>query len=429
LTLSIIVIVVSLLISAFISGTEAALIATNKVRIRHMVRQGDKRAAAVYKILTRPEDFFGVILLINNLVNVLAATLIGALTAELIGGSAGLAVGVATGVSTLIIVIFSELTPKSFATATAERWSLAVGGIITFLMLVLGPLIWFFTYIPKGINKIVGGQDSFSTPIITPGELRMLIDMGEEQGIVDSSQGTMLDNIFRFGETEVRDVMTPRTEIVWVDSGTTMREFLATYRSHPHTRFPVFDTEHDDIVGVLSVKDVMGSMADNKLDLAQPVTRLMRAALFIPETKRLDDLFTMMQQTGHKVALAVDEYGDVAGLMTLTRVVEQIVGRTGEEGHRPERRFITVNENTYVVDGGMSIEEANAELHLGIPEGGYETVAGFFLEMAQRIPTIGARVRYGGVRLQVAEMDGNRITSVRVRRIQQTPESVPAQVD
>jgi putative hemolysin len=155
----------------------------------------------------------------------------------------------------------------------------------------------------------------------------------------------------------------------------------------------------------------------------------MRPALFVPETKRLDDLFTMMQQTGHKVALAVDEYGDVAGLMTLTRVVEQIVGRTGEEGHRPERRFIAVNENTYVVDGGMSIEEANSELYLGIPEGDYETVAGFFLEMAQRIPTVGSRVRYGSVRLQVAEMDGNRITSVRVRRIEQTPESVPAQAD
>ena len=170
-------------------------------------------------------------------------------------------------------------------------------------------------------------------------------------------------------------------------------------------------------------------MAENKLDLDQHVTRLMRPALFVPETKRLDDLFTMMQQTGHKVALAVDEYGDVAGLMTLTRVVEQIVGRTGEEGHRPERRFITVNENTYVVDGGMSIEEANAELRLQIPEGDYETMAGFFLEMAQRIPTIGARVRFNGVRLQVAEMEGNRITSLRVRRIQQSPEAIPAKAE
>jgi CBS domain containing-hemolysin-like protein len=235
----------------------------------------------------------------------------------------------------------------------------------------------------------------------------------------------MLDNIFRWGELEVRDVMTPRPEIVWVEADTAFREFLETYRRHPHTRFPVYDEEHDDVVGVLSVKDVMATQARGNLDQSQPVTRLMRSALFVPETKQLDELFGMMQQTGHKIALAVDEFGGIAGLITLTRVVEQIVGRTGEEGLRPERRFVTVNENTYVVDGGMSIEEANTEMELNIPEGDYETMAGFFLEQAQAIPQVGNRLRFGDLRLQVTEMNGNRISSIRIRRIPEVVEQAP----
>ncbi|MDA0676907.1 MAG: HlyC/CorC family transporter, partial [Chloroflexi bacterium] len=154
-----------------------------------------------------------------------------------------------------------------------------------------------------------------------------------------------------------------------------------------------------------------------RLDESQPVTRLMRPAMFVPESKRLDDLFDLMQQSGDKIALAVDEFGGIAGLITLTRVVEQIVGRTGEEGRRPPRRFIEVNENTFVVDGGMSIEEANAELELEIPEGDYETVAGFFLEQAQTIPSAGSRIRFGPLRMQVTEMRDNRIAAIRLRKM------------
>ena len=164
----------------------------------------------------------------------------------------------------------------------------------------------------------------------------MLIDMGEAEGTVEATQGQMLEKIFRFGETEVSEVMTPRPEIIWVNADTRFSEFLDIYREHPHTRFPVYDEEEDDVVGVLSVKDAMASLAGGELDLDQPVARIMRTALFVPETKRLDDLFDMLQQTGDKMALAVDEFGGIAGIITLTRVVEQIVGRTGEEGRRPQ---------------------------------------------------------------------------------------------
>jgi putative hemolysin len=269
---------------------------------------------------------------------------------------------------------------------------------------------------------LFGGKEALSSPIVTPGELRTLIDLGEAEGTVEESTGEMLENIFRFGEMEVRDVVTPRPDIVWVQAEATFREFMNSYRVSPHTRFPVFDTDHDDVVGILSVKDVLAMMSESNLDFDQPVINLMRHTYFVPETKRLDDLFEEMQESGHKMALIVDEFGGIAGLITLTRLVEQIVGRTGEEGLKPERRFVTVNENTFVLDGGLEIGEANDELGLDIPEGDYETIAGFFLEQAQQQPDIGSRVRFGNLRMQIAEVDGTKITSIRVRRVTEVSE-------
>jgi len=170
------------------------------------------------------------------------------------------------------------------------------------------------------------------------------------------------------------------------------------------------------------VKDVLASLSEAKLDLDHPVINLMRQANFVPETKRLDDLFEEMQESGHKITMVVDEFGGIAGLITLTKLVEQIVGRTGEEGNKPDRRFVTVNENTFVLDGGLEIGEANDELGLDIPEGDYETIAGFFLEQAQHLPNAGTRVRFGNLRMQVSDMDGSKIISIRVRRVTEVAE-------
>ncbi len=415
MTISIVIIVLGLIGSAFISASEAGLVSVNRLRIRRLATEGNRRAIAATSILGQHEKFFGAILLTGNVLNILIAS-VGTALAIKIGGESGAAVAMATAITTVLIVVFGELTPKSLATLASERWSLTVAPAIKALMTLTGPFVFAFTLIPRGAIHLLGGKQALQTPSVTEGELRMLIDVGATEGTVETAQGEMLENIFRFGETEVREVMTTRTEIVWVNADTPFSEFLDIYRKRPHTRFPVFDEDEDDVVGVLSIKNVMASLADRRLDLTQPVTGLMRTALFVPETKRLDDLFEMLQQTGHKVAIAVDEFGGVAGIITLSRVVEQIVGRTGEEGNRPERRFVTISENTFAVDGGMSIDEANDELDLDIPEGEYETVAGFVVEQLQRIPGPGERVRFNDLRLQVMEMDGKKIARVRITR-------------
>ena len=424
MTVSIVIIVFGLLGSAFISATEAAVLGASRYRIEYRGEEGDKRAQLVLRIFDDYERFFGTILLLGNLFNITVASVGTTLAISTIGGGEPtvLSTIAAPAIATVAIVVIAELTPTTLAVVAADRLALTTARIVLIMMTVAWPVVFAFPLVPRGIMRLFGGKESLSSPIVTSGELRTLIDLGEAEGTVEESTGEMLENIFRFGEMEVRDVVTPRPNIVWIQADATFREFMNSYRASPHTRFPVFDTDHDDVVGILSVKDVLARMSESNLDFDQPVINLMREAYFVPETKSLDDLFEEMQESGHKVALVVDEFGGISGLITLTRLVEQIVGRTGEEGRKPERRFVTVNENTFVLDGGLEIGEANDELGLEIPEGDYETIAGFFLEQAQQMPDVGSRVRFGNLRMQVAELEGTKITSIRVRRVTEVSE-------
>jgi putative hemolysin len=410
--------------SAFISATEAAVLGASRYRIEHRGEEGDNRAKLVVQIFDQYEKFFGTILLLGNLFNIMVASVGTTLAIATIGGGEPtfLSSVAATAIATVAIVVVGELTPKTLAVVAAERWALFTARTVLILMTVAWPVVFAFTLVPRGIIRLLGGKDSLKSPIVTAGELRTLIDLGEAEGTVEENTGEMLENIFRFGEMEVRDVMTPRTEIIWIQADATFGNFMDSYHASPHTRFPVFDTDYDDVVGIFSVKDVLGSLSESKLDMDHPVINLMRQANFVPETKRLDDLFDEMQESGHKITLVVDEFGGIAGLITLTKLVEQIVGRTGEEGNKPDRRFVTVNENTFVLDGGLEIGEANDELGLDIPEGDYETIAGFFLEQAQLMPDIGTRVRFGNLRMQIGVMEGAKIITIRVRRVTEIAE-------
>jgi putative hemolysin len=418
--------VIGLLGSAFISATEAAVLGASRHRIEHRGEEGDKRAKLVVRIFEQYEKFFGTILLIGNLFNIMVATVGTTLAISTIGGGEAtlLSTVAATAIATIVVVIVGELTPKTLAVVAPEKWSLITARVVLVLMTITWPIVFAFTLVPRGIMRLLGGKESFTSPIVTEGELRTLIDLGEAEGTVEENTGEMLENIFRFGEMEVRDVMTPRPEIIWIRADATYSDFSEMYQVSPHTRFPVFDTNHDDVVGIFSVKDVLATLSEGKLDPELGIINLLRQANFVPETKRLDDLFEEMQESGHKVSLVVDEFGGIAGLITLSRLVEQIVGRTGEEGNKPDRRFVTVNENTFVLDGGLEIGEANDELGLDIPEGDYETIAGFFLEQAQHLPDAGTRVRFGNLRMQVGEMDGSKINSIRVRRVTEVAEVV-----
>ncbi|MBI63831.1 MAG: hypothetical protein CL778_00940 [Chloroflexi bacterium] len=417
--ISIIIIFLGLLGSAFISATEVAFVGSRIYRIRHLADNGDRNAKAVLSILEKHDKLFGTLLLVGNLFNIMVASVGTSLAITTIGNGQPnvFSTVIATAISTILVVIVGELTPKALVVSIAEKWSLKTAKIILFIMLITRPIVWTLVLFPRGIEKLFKNKKNDSQPMVTTGELRTLIDLGEQEGTVKESQGEMLEKIFRFGESEVRDVMTPRNEIIWIRSNTKLSEFLEIYKKFPQTRFPVYDNDFDDVVGILSIKDVLDRLRQKNGNKDPNVTRLVRKALFVPETKRLDHLFKEMQEQGQRLALAIDEFGGISGLITYTRLIEQIVGRTGEEGKKPDKMYITINENTYIADGGMSIVEANDEMNLEIPEGEYETVAGFFLDQSQVVPTVGTKVRVNNLRMEIAEMQVHKITKVRIGKI------------
>ena len=390
-------------------------------RIRHLADNGDRNARAVLSILEKHDKLFGTLLLVGNLFNIMVASVGTTLAITTVGNGQPnvFSTIIATAISTILVVIVGELTPKALVVSIAEKWSLKTAKIILFIMLITRPIVWALVLFPRGIEKLFRNKQNDSQPMVTTGELRTLIDLGEQEGTVKESQGEMLEKIFRFGESEVRDVMTPRNEIIWIRSNTKLSEFLEIYKKFPQTRFPVYDNDFDDVVGILSIKDVLDRLRQKNGNKDPNVTRLVRKALFVPETKRLDHLFKEMQDLGQRLALAIDEFGGISGLVTYTRLIEQIVCRTGEEGKKPDKMYITINENTYIADGGMSIVEANDEMNLEIPEGEYETVAGFFLDQSQVVPTVGTKVRVNNLRMEITEMQIHKITKVRIGKITQ----------
>lgn len=405
----------SLLAVAFFSSSEASLISVNKFRIQHLVEKGDRAAAAVQRVVEKHEKFFAAILLTENAFIILASSVGTAVAISLLGSSA-FSVIVATVVMTLLIVIFGEITPKSLAARASERWSVVVGRPVEIIMTIETPIIFVFTLLPRMILKLLGDAGRLVTPSITEGELRMLIDIARAEGMVEREEAQMLERVFRFGDREVRDLMTPRTEIVYVERGATLSQFLEIYAEHSHTRFPVFKENPDNIVGILSAKDIMKAMSSSTIGSGDSVTDFIRDVHFVPATKRIAELFDELRQSGSQMAFAIDESGGIAGLVTLKRLLEEVVGRVGEEGSSPEEEFEALGENIFQVDGGMSIDEAAEEFRIELPEGKYETVAGFVLDVLGHIPKVGEHFNYSGFKMEVVNLDGLRIESVKLTK-------------
>ena len=406
----------SLLVVAFFSSSEASLISVNKFRIRHLVEQGDDAARAVLRVVGKHEKFFATILLTENAFIILASSVGTAFTISLLGSNPS-SVLIATVAMTLLVVVFGEITPKSLAARASERWATVVARPVELIMAIETPIIFVFTLIPTMVLKLMGGAGRLVTPSVTEGELRMLIDIARSEGTVESDEAVRLESVFRFGDRQVRDMMTPRTEIVFIDRSASVGEFLDTYAEHPHTRFPVYKETTDNIVGLLSAKDILIAMSRRQLSPDEVVTELIRDAYYVPETKRIAELFDELRQTGNQMAIAIDEYGGIAGLVTLKRLLEEVAGRVGEEGASPEEEYEAIGTGTFQVDGGMSIDEVKEELGIELGQGEYETVAGFVLDVLGHIPTKGEQFQHGRLKVEVTEMKDLKIQTVKMTKL------------
>ncbi|MYD50984.1 MAG: HlyC/CorC family transporter [Dehalococcoidia bacterium] len=408
-----------LVLSAFFSSSEAAFLSLQRTRIAHLLSEGVPGARRVANMLNEPERLLSTILLGNNLVNVAFSAIITVVVVNRVGQeNEGLGVVIATILGTVTLLLLGETIPKTIAFRNSERIAFLYSYPLKWGEFLLLPFVLVLQWITKMLSRRVGGSQDDQRSI-TEGEFRALIDIGVGEGEFEQDEAERLKGVFRFGDRQVRDVMTPRTEIVFVQRGSTVKEFLTTYAEHSHTRFPVYWDTTDNVVGVLSLKDILRSLAVNGLKDEDSVTNVIRDVHFVPETKRIAEVFDELRKSGNQMAIAVDEFGGVAGLVTLKQLIEDVMGRVGEEGVGTEEEMTLVGRDTYEVDGGMSIDEARDRLELGIEEGDFETVAGWALERLGHIPAAGETFEADGFTVEIIEMDNLKIETLRLTKNRQ----------
>jgi putative hemolysin len=359
-------------------------------------------------MLERPEKLLSTVLFGTNLANTAAAALATALAIS-VWPERGVLIST-IGVTT-VLLIFAETTPKTLANQHAERLSrLYVRALESFSWLFT-PFVIVLSWIAVGFTKLFGGTP-MSKFIASPEEIRTMIVMGRKEGSVEENEAAMLHKVFDFGDRPVREVMVPRPEVVAIQQGARIADFLTLYAESPLSRFPVYQENMDNVVGILSVKDVLMAEAKGTVTDDSTIDELIRPAYFAPESKRISDLFAEMRNKNFRMCVVVDEYGGTAGIVSLTMLVEEIVGPVGDELAEAEKDFEVINEYTFQVDGSMRIEEVNEEMQLDLPEGDYETVAGFILCLLGHIPRQNEQLRYRGLKLVITEMRGRKIEKI-----------------
>ncbi len=408
LILYLVLFLVCLLLSVFFSSSETAFVSLQRIRVEHLVATKVRGAKLVARMIKQPERLLSTILLGNNFVNTAAAAL-GTVLAIHFWGEQGILI--ATIGVTIILLIFCETTPKTIATHHAERLSLVLARPIEFLSRLLTPFVIVLSWIASGLTRLVGGT-SAPKSLISEEEIRTMISVGHKEGAVEEGEAEMLHKVFDFGDRPVREVMVPRPEVVCIEQGSAVADFFSLYAESPLSRFPVYQENMDNVVGILSIKDVLMAQANGTINKETLIDAMVRPAYFTPETKRISELFTEMRDKNYRMAVVVDEYGGTAGIVSLTRLVEEIVGPVGDELAAAEKEFEVINEYTFQIDGSMRIEEVNEEMGLNLPEGDYETVAGFVLSLLRHIPKPNEQLRYKGLKLVITEMRGMKIEKI-----------------
>jgi putative hemolysin len=404
-----ILIIVFIGLTAFFCSSETAFLALQKVRLEHLVSTGVKGARLVAKMIEKPEKFLSVVLLGINICNTAAAALVTALAVSTWGEHG---IFYATAIVTVVILIFAETTPKTFAAQHSEGLALLFVRPLELVSWLFTPFVAVLSWIAAGFARLVGGGP-VSRTLASPEEIRTMISVGHKEGTVEEHEARLLHKVFEFGDRPVYEVMVPRPEVIAITQGSRLADLLALYAENPLSRFPVYKENMDNVVGVLSVKDVLMALAKGTATEESTIDDLVHPPYFAPESKHVDELFAEMRDENYRMAVVVDEYGGTAGIVTLTRLVEEIVGEVGDELAGVEKDYEIINEYTFQIDGSMRVDEVNEEMGLDLPEGeDYETVAGFILSLLGHIPRRHEQLRYDGLKMVITEMKGLKIEKI-----------------
>lgn len=408
--IQIIVLVILLLLSAFFSSAETSLTTVNKIKMRSLAEDGDKRAKLVIKITDNSSRLLSAILIGNNIVNLSASSLTTTLAYKLSDGAT--AIAIATGIITILILIFGEITPKTVATVNSEKMALAYAYPIHFLMIVFTPISIIVNTLARGILFVLRVDPNAKLNTMTENELRTIVDVSHEDGVIEEEEKEMIYNVFDLGDAKAKDVMVPRVHVIFADVESSYDELLAIFRENKFTRLPVYEENTDNVIGTINMKDLL--LFDNTKEFH--IRNILREAYFTHEHKSISELLVEMRQASLNIAIVLDEYGETAGLITLEDILEEIVGEIHDEYDESEEEFFKqISEFEFIVEGSMNLDDLNDRIDLDLESEDYDSLGGYIIEQLDRLPDEKDEVVVkGGVRLVVDSLDKNRIEKVHI---------------
>ena len=402
-----IILFILLLLSGFFSSAETALTTVNKIRLRSLYEEGNKRAGTVLKVTENSGKMLSAILIGNNIVNLSAASLTTTLAYNL-GGSA---VALASGILTVLILLFGEITPKTMATIHSEKMSLLYAPVINIFMKLMTPFIIIINGLSNIVLFILRIDPNEKNNTMTENELRTIVDVSHEDGVIESEEKEMIYNVFDLGDAKAKDVMVPRVNVTFADIDSTYEELLELFREDKFTRLPVYEESKDNVVGTINMKDLL-LFDSNKKEFQ--IRDILREAYFTYEYKNISELLVEMRQASFNIAIVLDEYGETSGLITLEDILEEIVGEIHDEYDENEEENIrAIRELEYMVEGSTNLDDLNDSLDLHLESEDYDSVGGFIIERLDRLPETGDEITTEeGIKMVVETLDKNRIELV-----------------
>lgn len=408
--IQIIVLIILLFLSAFFSSAETSLTTVNKIKMRSLAEEGNNRAKMVIKVTDNSSKMLSAILIGNNIVNLSASSLTTTIAYKLSDGAT--AVAIATGIITILILIFGEITPKTMATIKAEKMALSYAHIIRFLIIIFTPISVIVNTLSRGILFLLGVDPNAKLNTMTENELRTIVDVSHEDGVIEEEEKEMIYNVFDLGDAEAKDVMVPRVHMIFADVNNTYHELLEIFRENKFTRLPIYEETTDNVIGTINMKDLL--LFDNSKEFH--IRDIIRDAYFTHEHKSISELLVEMRKASFNIAIVLDEYGETAGLITLEDILEEIVGEIHDEYDENEEEFFKkINDFEFIVEGSTNLDDLNDRLDLGLESEDYDSLGGYIIERLDRLPDEkDETITDNHVRLVVDTLDKNRIEKVHI---------------
>ncbi len=408
LGINILILGILIIFSALFSGIETALMAVGKVKINSLVDQKRKGSLALQRIKNKTPKMIITILIGNNLINISAASLATVVFMDLFGSKG---VGIAMGIMTFMILVFGEIAPKTFAAQNAVKVSLIAAIPLEFLMKLLFPFVWFFEKITNFVNKLSGTKDKKE---VSEEELKSFLVMGRKEGVLDKEEAEMMHNILEFKDTKVVDVMTHEDEVDMVDGDKRINEIIEFVVKSPFSRYPVYVGERDNVIGVVDVDDILKVIHEKKT--SKKIKSIAKEVLFIPESKDVDDLLGDLDKRNEKIALVVNEYEDVIGLVSIEDILEEIVGDVFDKSRRRSEYLTKISEGIFRTKAKITLEELNKILKVKLDSETSNTLGGFIQDKLERIPRKGEKIRFRKLTFIIEKVNNKGIEVVKIKK-------------